>query len=422
MSVNRAAFSDRVKDALAHFYDLSVLQTHPLAEVLAASTASQSTRGQALRSVLADTIESLRPKDIVPFDRPEWLTYRAMALRYIECLTPDEACHELGLGRTSFYKYLNVGLEGVIDILWERVGVQEPRGTEPSRPEGGPAPAEREAMRVAQTSARQPVNLWTVMEGALVTLAPLSDKRQIALSADPPPHCSLVYGDPAMLRQALLGILMEVITRVDAGVCRLDLVDQGDQVAWRLWSQDKRTHLCDQLAAASGIALARNVLAVYGGHLAISAGCPDQPIISFTLPTLRPRTVLIVDDDPNAQRLYRHYLQAEEYDVRVATDAHSAWATLQAERPDAIILDVLMPQEDGWNVLQRLRTQPETRGIPVLICSVLSQPQLALALGADQVLQKPVDQEQMLRTLRRLTLPGTEDGVHPEVRADNARL
>ena len=75
--------------------------------------------------------------------------------------------------------------------------------------------------------------------------------------------------------------------------------------------------------------------------------------------------------------------------------------------PDVILLDVLMPQLDGWDILQQLKTRPETQHVPVVICSVLSQPRLAVALGAADVLRKPISAEALLTTIRRLL--GRED-------------
>ena len=60
-----------------------------------------------------------------------------------------------------------------------------------------------------------------------------------------------------------------------------------------------------------------------------------------------------------------------------------------------------MPEEDGWAILQYLQENSSTAEIPVVICSVLSQPQLALALGAKEVLQKPISREELLATVRR---------------------
>jgi DNA-binding response OmpR family regulator len=72
-------------------------------------------------------------------------------------------------------------------------------------------------------------------------------------------------------------------------------------------------------------------------------------------------------------------------------------------RPDAVILDILLPDLDGWEVLQRLKGDPTTRSIPVMVVSVVDDRQLGLALGAIDYLVKPVSRELLLEAIGRLT-------------------
>lgn len=69
--------------------------------------------------------------------------------------------------------------------------------------------------------------------------------------------------------------------------------------------------------------------------------------------------------------------------------------------PDVILLDVMMPHQDGWQVLQRLQAQVGTQHIPVIVCSVFDDPELARSLGAVDFLPKPVSRLQLLRALSR---------------------
>ena len=85
--------------------------------------------------------------------------------------------------------------------------------------------------------------------------------------------------------------------------------------------------------------------------------------------------------------------------VQTARDAEQAFAQLRRGAPAAIFLDIMMPDQDGWDVLQRLLNHPEARLIPVIICSVLQQRDLALSLGATAFVQKPFSPESLLAVL-----------------------
>ena len=74
---------------------------------------------------------------------------------------------------------------------------------------------------------------------------------------------------------------------------------------------------------------------------------------------------------------------------------------LSRRLPDLILLDVLLPRQDGWIILKALKSQARTAHIPVVVCSVIAQPELALALGAAEVLTKPISPEALLAAVHR---------------------
>jgi len=126
---------------------------------------------------------------------------------------------------------------------------------------------------------------------------------------------------------------------------------------------------------------------------------------------------MVIDDDADAISLYERYLSPEGYQLWSAQSSEEAEAWLRKGTPDIILLDVLMPREDGWDVLQQLRTSPATVSTPVIICSVLSQPQLAVSLGASAVLSKPLSREALLTAIGQVLPP--EDSVGSARPADS---
>ena len=147
--------------------------------------------------------------------------------------------------------------------------------------------------------------------------------------------------------------------------------------------------------------LPKALLTVYRSELRMTADAVGEPTLSFHLPHQAPANVLVVDDDARNQALYQRYLE-HRYQLSVAQSAQEAWALLEERLPKAIILDVLMPHEDGWFLLQRLKSDPRTAALPVIIYSVLLQPNLAISLGAAAVLRKPIDEHALLTALRNL--------------------
>jgi CheY-like chemotaxis protein len=125
--------------------------------------------------------------------------------------------------------------------------------------------------------------------------------------------------------------------------------------------------------------------------------------VILRLPRAPQRTVLVVDDNRDALEFFHRVLPYHSF--RVISAATGSEALLQARTalPNAIVLDVMMPDQDGWDVLQVLRNQPETQDIPVVICSVLRAAELALSMGANAFLPKPITEDALLAVLRGLT-------------------
>jgi DNA-binding response OmpR family regulator len=115
-------------------------------------------------------------------------------------------------------------------------------------------------------------------------------------------------------------------------------------------------------------------------------------------------TVLIVEDDTRAAKLLSLYLGQANWRPVVAQDGREALAQAVRLRPSAILLDLLLPELDGWEVLSALKASPETAHIPVIILSVLDKQDLGFRMGAADYLVKPVGRLALMRALRRCSL------------------
>ena len=109
--------------------------------------------------------------------------------------------------------------------------------------------------------------------------------------------------------------------------------------------------------------------------------------------------VLLVDDNDDNLRIMREILVARAFDVRIAHDGPSALKLLEQQRPDVILLDVMMPEMDGMEVLDRIKASPEMADIPVILVTAKSQDEDLLTgykFGADYYITKPFTAKQLL--------------------------
>jgi CheY-like chemotaxis protein len=113
----------------------------------------------------------------------------------------------------------------------------------------------------------------------------------------------------------------------------------------------------------------------------------------------------VVDDDNATRELIARGLEKEGFAVLTAASGEEGLRIAREKRPDVISLDVVMPGMDGWTALGLLKNEPGTASIPVVMVSMVEDRDIGMALGAAEYLQKPVDRDKLVATLRRFRGP-----------------
>ncbi|NEN04301.1 GAF domain-containing protein [Diaminobutyricibacter tongyongensis] len=164
-----------------------------------------------------------------------------------------------------------------------------------------------------------------------------------------------------------------------------------------------------------GLTLCRRIVALLGGRMWLESQLGVGSTFGFSVPMRAPAeeppagsaddgrlpVVVVVDDDRASLALISAYLDGLGVQVVLARDGREGLELIRAVEPSAIVLDILLPGLDGWEVLARLRQDEATRGIPVIIASIVDEKSRGLRLGVAEYLIKPVGREQLVGALRR---------------------
>jgi CheY-like chemotaxis protein len=178
-------------------------------------------------------------------------------------------------------------------------------------------------------------------------------------------------------------------------------------------AHDGRIDLVSARGAGSTFTLV--LPATVAGALAGPDAGPTPAVASAVSAAVATGDILVIEDDPSAVRLLREYLEAAGYSVRVASTGETGLASVTEQAPAAVVLDVLLPGLDGWEVLRRLKANPDTQGIPVIIVTVVEEREVGLALGAADYLVKPIHRAALLSCIARYVNGGSTGGVGKRV-------
>jgi CheY-like chemotaxis protein/two-component sensor histidine kinase len=399
-------FVNHVRDALAHLYDYVHLQSHPLANLMVSPGGIDGvTRAQKLRRLLIEAIEQLSPAAGKTTSPDASCGYSVLCYRYIDGLSPEEIASTLAISPRQVYRKLREGVEAVASLLWDRLGIGVPaKEAEPAIISDRRSLAQATVQHLGARSHPETLEIGTVLESIIRDLQPYCERIGAEIFLLPSPMPLHVHADRTMLRQALINLLTNSLDRATSRVLTIELTQSHSQLQLTLRAQpeDGQSDLSLPLMEREGIGweVAVKLIEMQGGQVT-QKDDDESWCVQVRLPRAGPHCVLIIDDMTDLISLFQRFTTRYMLEVIGAENASQAFEMLENLTPSLILLDVMLPRQDGWEVLQRLKTNPATAHIPVIICSILNEPGLAAALGANGYLRKPVTQDALLQELSR---------------------
>ncbi len=401
--VTKPEFYELVLNAYQLLYDFAQLRKHDLTDyVLVDSAISHKERGWHMHNILLETIEELHPGHSAPLTSREWRRYRLLVLRYVDVLQPNAVANELAISRRQFYREHQAAMETIADILWDRYTLDQSQA-----PETDPSDENTEHIEAIRTELTRlashgvQTSLEDIISRVVQTLSNFLEEKAVVVEMEVSPDIIIAPVEANLIRQILLGLL---------GV----LLDETSQNALQITANANNLRINIHLAMEFAFSIKPNalenqvntineLLALNKGKFQINQVSETQiNSIDLSIPISYESKILVVDDNQDTLSLYKRFLTPNRYHVITTDTPHAVLDLAQERMPDIIILDLMMPELDGWEILQQLSNNTRTSQIPIMICSVLKQRQLALAMGAKAFLEKPFTEESLLETLGSL--------------------
>jgi signal transduction histidine kinase/CheY-like chemotaxis protein len=298
----------------------------------------------------------------------------------------------------------------------------------------------------------EPVQVAELIRGVMSTAVGLTKDKEIELIQKVPDDLPPVWADPFRLRQVLLNLVANAAKFTDRGSIKvqaaydpqavfIQVMDTGQGISrsdtkklFRPFSQVDASSTRKVGGTGLGLAISAQLVELQGGRIWVESELDEGSTFSIAMPRVNPQgdgpveilppdqsdtvplegqphanrgTVLCIDDESGVISLYQRYLDKDGFKVQGATSGGEG-LRLAAELADelaAVTVDVLMPDMDGWEVIRRLRENPRTRDLAIIVCSIrFDQPQARLH-AIEHYLVKPILQEDLLAAVRQCVQP-----------------
>lgn len=282
------------------------------------------------------------------------------------------------------------------------------------------------------------VSISDLVHNVLSTMSGIVKDKPIDLRQNIEPATPPVRADAIRIRQVMINLLSNAAKFTEEGsitvevsphkedgraMVKISVSDTGPGIS--LKDQEKLFQPFSQVDASPtrksggtglGLSICKQLINMHGGQIWVESQEGQGSTFHFTLPLYHKdieaspenaRTILTIDDDMQVIGLYERYLQPEGYHIVPLTDPSRAVEAVRRVKPFAITLDIMMPGTDGWTVLEALKSNPDTRNIPVIICSIVEDVEKGYTLGASDYLVKPILEEDLVNSLDRLNSDGS---------------
>jgi signal transduction histidine kinase/CheY-like chemotaxis protein len=277
-----------------------------------------------------------------------------------------------------------------------------------------------------------------LLEQTLAMVRQRAVEHRIALHVAVAPDVGALPADELKLKQVVINLLtnavkftedggsVTVTAELAGGAVQVDVRDTGagipeaeQEAIFETFQRGSRARRAGAEGTGLGLTLSRRIVELHGGRLWVESRPGEGSTFSFTIPLSADRApddarvpseaergpagehVLVVEDDRRSGNLLRVQLERAGYAVTLAADGLEGVRLARELEPRAVILDIVLPGIDGWDVLSQLKGDPATAAIPVVVVSILDERDTGYALGATEYLIKPVGREPLLRALGR---------------------
>jgi CheY-like chemotaxis protein len=405
----RKQFITDLEKGLRNLYDPIELRKSPL--IYSLNLATQDDPAITMRRAIVNAIQSLKPDGRIPADAQARRIYEVLTYRFVEQTSQKQVANDLALSIRQLRRLEIQAILTLADQLLVRqpnnriTGISKGAGQpeeQPSSPTEINSSVQTEAHELARLRTsleKEEIRLIEIVDHVIRTSQPLAVRWKVEIVIEADTSSAQVSVHSASMRQALLNIMTVALQCASGGQLKIRLQerDRLAVIGFLPLCPDEQV-VSTSVESQEALHLAEELVALSQGKIQVSD--TEQPWqVEVLFQRLERIPVFVIDDNTDALRLIERYLEGSPFRCLGASEPTRAIAAAEEHNAQIILLDVMLPGIDGWELLGRIREHPRLGHVPVIITTILPQETLALTLGAAGFLRKPFTQEALLQML-----------------------
>jgi CheY-like chemotaxis protein len=382
-------FKEEIRTVLIHLYDPDFEVPEALYAIFHCEQVPDT---RIIQEKILAAIAELEPGNGVPTGSRERRNFDSLYLHYNRRMTQEEVAKHLHLSVRHLQRTQSEAIHLLTGKLW-RLYTEVPAGMEKSNLAADwRTQAAQEFSLLRESAPNVTADIESVIQSVLALDSFMVSAHDIHLEIGSLQSSLTTTVHPSILRQTLISAISCLAPSIHTRVLKFYTVLESGRIKITLAGPVAK------FFNPNSDDLTREILIT--PEMDLEVICKNELVyLNIRVPMVGERTVLVVEDNPDMVYFYRRCTSGTTYNLHHISAGSGIFRAIETIKPDIILLDVMLPDMDGWQLLTHLHEQAVSRDIPVVVCSVVKEENLALALGACAYLSKPVQPQRFVEAL-----------------------
>jgi CheY-like chemotaxis protein len=305
----------------------------------------------------------------------------------------------MGISERQVYRDLRNSEEVIARFLWEQ---WFEKNHEYASIEDASEKEETSLPTVSHDIVVQPIDLRELLYQTLQVIENLANLRKVRFDVSCSEKPINIFTDITIARQILIHLISHAIQNIYDTKLMIELHRTLNECRLQIkYSKEREESFKQSISSMDDLIV--DLMRTLNWSLKEYCESTNLNVVEINIHS-NGAILLLIDDAQGQGDLIKRYLVQTPLQVFHAKSGHEGIQLAKSLTPNIIFLDVMMSQMDGWETLQRLRNDPQTANIPIVVWSVFHDPELAISLGANRFLSKLANREEILKILRDLNI------------------